>query len=301
MNKNLKKFAVLLLAAFMLAGLCGCGSKAAYDMSESEYYAKDYDYEEISGLSTSASDATYVFSNLQNKNLKMVYTAEARVQTEDFDETLTAIVSLVDEMGGYFESSQVYNGGYYYSSLRSGYYTIRIPSENYSGFINQLSASWHVVNLSQNAEDISESYADVEGHLETLRIKQSRLQELLKQASSMSDILTIESELSDVEYEINKYTGQLNKYDSLVGYSTINLDLDEVSQYSDSVSAESFFVRLGRAFTNGAKNFVSGLGNFALWFARNIIALVIIAAIVFVVCKFHLLKKIFRKKKKEEK
>ena len=44
----------------------------------------------------------------------------------------------------------------------------------------------------------------------------------------MEDIIALESALSETELQIEYLTGSLRRYDSLVGYSTVNLQLREV-------------------------------------------------------------------------
>ena len=94
---------------------------------------------------------------------------------------------------------------------------------------------------------------------------------------------------------LKMYGTDLNHYDSLIGYSTINLTLEEVSAYSDSAYKESFGARFTRAIKRGAVNFVEGVQDFIIWIGSNIIGLVILAVIIFVIWKFHIIRRIIRK------
>ena len=267
--------------------------------------ATDYDYavaeeKEMAYDSGMVDYSSQVSPIVLDKNVKLVYTAYMDLQTEDFDASLSEIQKLVAEKGGYFERSDLYNGSYYYQNdvMQSGNYTVRIPTEYYDWFLNALGGTCHVVNLSQNVENIGQQYYEVEGRLKTLRIKEDRLHELLEKAENISDIITIEGELSNTEWQIDNYSTDLNRYDSLVNYSTIHISLEEVKQYTDSnVEKESFGTKFVRSLKRGARNFVNSCENFAMWFGRNIITLVILAGIVFVICKFHLIRRIFRRRK----
>ena len=46
----------------------------------------------------------------------------------------------------------------------------------------------------------------------------------------MADIVELEKALADVTYQIEQLTGTLRQYDSLVNYSTVTVDLFEVSK-----------------------------------------------------------------------
>jgi len=233
---------------------------------------------------------------LANKNVKLIYTADISMQTTDYDETLNSLKTLVNQFEGYFEGSDVYNGGLYSAGGKSGYYTIRIPAERYASFINTMGDTAYVVSLQESVEDIGEQYYEVEGRINTLKIKEERLQALLKEAKDLSDIITLENELSDVEYQLEQYGTQLNHYDSLVGYSTVNVQLEEVSAYKDSpLQKEDFGTRFVRALKVGVSNTADNLIDFAIWIGYNLIEIIICAVVIFLIWKFHLIKRLIKK------
>jgi len=276
---------------------------------ESESYALE---------SASAGSADGGFSEqydgtVSNKeNLKLIYTASVSVETTDFEKTVEDIKAVVNKYEGYFESQQINNGGYYESSsYKSGYYTIRIPQEKYREFLDGIGNDYHVSYLNENIEDVGQAYYEVESHIKTLKIKEQRLQDLLKKATDLSDIIELESALSDNEYQLEMYQNELNNYDSLVNYSTIHLDITKVTQFSEGVTLEkNFFGRLWNSFKNGSINFLEGIGDFFVWLGYNIFTIILIFAILFLVIRVDIFGKIFGffkgafrkgKKKKEEK
>ena len=65
-----------------------------------------------------------------------------------------------------------------------------------------------------------------------LETEQQRLLELLETAESLDDILTIESRLTEVQYELDSKESQLRTYDNQIDYSTVYLDINEVVRYT---------------------------------------------------------------------
>ena len=59
---------------------------------------------------------------------------------------------------------------------------------------------------------IATQYLDIEARLDNLTAQRTRLQELQASADALSDLLQIESSLSDVQYQIESYQSQLNWY-----------------------------------------------------------------------------------------
>ena len=221
---------------------------------------------------------------------KVIRTAELTIQTTEFDQSVSALAALTEQVGGYYENASVDGGGYYdrYAN-RTASYVVRVPKENYNTFRNKMGEVGHLYRISEETDDVGEVYYDTEARLATLKTKQDRLLALLEKADLMEDIISLENALSDVQYEIELHSTTLRKYDSLIDYATFHIYLEEVVKISTEPTPEdSFLTKLGASFGRGAEGFVSGLGNLILWLARNIIGLVILAIVVVVVVKIVL-------------
>ena len=158
---------------------------------------------------------------------------------------------------------------------------MRVPAAQFESFCAQVGDLCHVTYTTSSAEDISETYYDTKARLETAQIKLDRLQELLKKADNMADIITIESAISETEYAIDALSGTLRSYDSLVDYATIYLNLEEVYRLSNTVDApKTFGEKMGNAFADGVKKAGELLESIAIWLAYNWLTLIIWAVIL---------------------
>jgi len=277
---------------------------ASYEYSYAKESADEGGYRNSSKSASGNTSSTLLQSSvtsLGKENLKLIYTANMTVQTTDYAQAESDIKTLVENMDGYFESVSFDNGSYYSNSTyKYGYYSIRIPSEKYTDFITAVGDSCHVVNLSQSVQDVGEQYYEIEGRLETLYTKQARLQELLKTAANLTDIIQLESELSDTEYQIDSYKGSLKHYDSLIGYSTINLSLEQVIRTESGIEEDtSFGARIKRSFERGMTNVANTFEDFVLWISYNIVGIAIAVIIVICVIKFRPVTKIWKKIRKK--
>ncbi len=222
----------------------------------------------------------------RSADVKLIYRADLYVETLDFDQAAAGLETLVSSMGGYFESSNLYQGGYYSSGIKSASYTIRVPSEQFEPFLSGMAGAENcrVVRQEKSAEDIGAVYYDTEARLKTLRIQQERLQDLLSQATTMTDIIDLENALANVEYEIEQYSSTLNRYDSLVGFATVTLSLEQVDRLSDApVEQEGLGSRMARGFRSAVEGFGDGMADLAVWFSYHFIGVLIFAVIVAVV------------------
>ena len=209
-------------------------------------------------------------------NTKMIYTADLELETQDFDAASAAITQITEELGGWFESRQMSQGGSRYL-----YCVIRVPVENFSALLDRAGAAAHLVSRSEETQDISEAYYDSEARLATQRTKLERLQVLLAQAATMEDIISLETALSETELEIERLTGTLRRYDSLVGYSTVTLRLGEVYRLSgDEEVPATFGQRLTAAFALGLRRGVAGFEDFVIGLARNWVSILVWLAVI---------------------
>ena len=212
------------------------------------------------------------------RDAKMIRTANLEMETTAFDEAVEGLGRLTKEMGGYYENSSLRTGG---SGYRWADYTVRVPAERFDEFLTRAGALCNLTWRSESAENVTEAYYDTAGRLKTQQIKLERLQELLSRAEAMEDIITIESAISETEYQIESLSGTLRHYDALVDYATVSVNLQEVYKLSDVEEApNSFGARMGSAFTAGWAAFAAGMENLAVGLAYIWMWLLALAVIV---------------------
>ena len=306
----MKKILSVFLCAVLIAMLlCGCGgssktesaphmdaakaggSSASYAVNGSVGWTMEEAAEAPMAMEPKAESQT---GSSLPANVKLIYRANIDMESTEFDKALDGLNELVERMGGYYENSELNN----YSTYRRGYYVVRLPAENFEAFLSAVGELCQVNNLSRSAEDISEYYYDTESRLATQQTKLARLQDLLRQAEDMEDIITLESAISETELVIEQLTGTLRKYDSLVGYSTVNISLSEVYKLTEVTEpAIGFGAKLGQAFRTGATGFVDGMQRFLLSVARGWIGWLIV--IILVVVAIIVVKKVRRRREEK--
>lgn len=321
MKKRLTCFGAVCLA--MMSVITGCGSSegkyydsmvandtaaavateqyadaGGYGVYESapEYYAEDAaEYEE----GVTAQSAELSEEAAQTSERKLIRTVDLYTETEQYDDLLAALEVQIASLGGYVEYRYQYNGNSYdtYSyARRSSTMTVRIPSDRLDEFITRVGETSNIVNKEERVEDVTLRYVDLESHRNALVTEQERLLELLEQAETVEDLITIESRLSQVRYELESMESQLRTLMNQVSYSTVYLSVQEVQRLSPTEEvtiwgrmrqglSDSFY-NLGMGFQNGFVGFVINLPYIVLW--------LIVIVILFFVCR--LLWRLFKKR-----
>lgn len=273
MNKQVSRLAAFVLAAALLTG-CGASgtaasSSAAQDMMSSESMA--------AGGAESALLPEDV-STAENAQ-KLIYNADLELETTGFDAAQDTLQAAVENTGAWLEYSEM--NGSSEDQDRRLYYTVRVPVDNYRTFLEQAGQSGSVLSLNESAQDVTASYIDVEARIDSLEAQRERLAELAAQAETTADLLEIESQLSDVQYELESYTRQLRALDGQIAYSTVNVTLREVATLTPT--GITFPERLGDAFSGGWSAFVTFLQGLILTLVYLWPLLLIAAAVVFAV------------------
>ena len=266
----MKRYLSLLLALALMASLLiGCSSRApeaynkgSYDMAvDSEAMwetmpAMDVPMESGKGESLSSNSSLEAPADTGRKLIKTVHlTAE----TETYDKLITAINGTISELGGYVEAREV-NG----SRRRSCYMTIRIPADRLDLFVSHVRENANVTSSTESAQDVTLQYVDTEAKVTALETEQARLLELLATAESLDDILAIESRLSDVTYELERYATYLRTLENQVTYATVNLQLWEVEVLTP-VEEPTVWDRITSGFSENLEGLGEDLTNIFVW------------------------------------
>lgn len=286
--KRMRLFSLLLALTLLTALLAGCGASSGSAANGSMAPAAAGEAEMAVAEDAGTGDYGFATQEAQSdggavtrpSDAKLIYTGNLSLECTDLNTAMAGLEELVNAHGGYLERQEVYHE----TNWQTADYTVRVPSEQYEAFLNSVT-DWEgckVTYQSTTVDDVGEIYADIENRLETLQIKLDRLQSLLAQAENMEDIITIESAISEVEYEIEDLSGQKNHYDSLIDYSTVYISLQQVNTFSEGVNP-TLGERLSRGFTRGLENFSQGCADLLVWMVSNLIGVLIFLAVVAVV------------------
>ena len=287
-----RRLQALVLSVLLLLSLAGCAAKSMDSMEmQSNGMAPDYGYrdeavmeaETMAPMLDSTTSAAKGETPAQTAR-KWIVTINLRAETEDLDALLESIHARIDELGGYVENSSVYNGSRYSGGYRyrNASMTVRVPAEKAEQFTDRVGEVSNVISNNKTMDDITLTYVAVESRMKALEVEQERLLELLAQAENMSDLLEIESRLTDVRYELERAASQMRVYDNQVDYATIYLDISEVVEFT-VVEEQTVWQRIGSGFMSSLKDVGNFFVEIFVFLLANLPVLVLVAAGVLVI------------------
>lgn len=316
MKKNVCLLFSGIIAASLVLGACGSSNKSdyasapaeaiadyGYDMGASSYASKEmkmaeeecYDgdvyetyNEEVSADANGFEEDTEAIAATANR--KLIKTVNLNVETREFDKLIETVNAKVASLGGYVENSNISGSSYKGSSSRDAYIVARIPSKSLDSFVTLIEDKSNVTNKSENAQDVTLEYSDVEARKTSLKIEQERLNALLEQADTLENIIELENRLTEVRYELESYESRLRTMDNQIDYSTVNLNVYEVVEYTPEPETElTFGQRFAREFKEGCSDAFEMIQDFlvgAASFLPRLLVLLVILGVIFLIVFF---------------
>lgn len=300
--------AAILTLAFLASSLTACGTIASRSEKNSERTASAgaYDedsaigYEEKAFLSDSAiqnfkempaaavpdseisgmSGDEAVSGGLQRQNgsdtdtktdtaRKLIRNVSLDVETNDYDHFIRTIQDQIVTLGGYVESSELYGSNDYEHNNRSANFIFRLPKPSVDDFLTFTEGNSNLLHKYETTQDITLQYADTEGRKKALQIEYDRLLELLSKADNIDVIITLESRLSELRYQLDSFESDLRRYDNQVDYSTITMNIQERRVLTPQKEA-GFWAKVASGLAENLNALMLSLIDFLIWFFSTV-------------------------------
>lgn len=250
MHKGFALAAVLVLAAAMLFG-CAAQKSAQYS-----YGGADYDSSapaENSGEISAGESGILggMGSGAASASQKLIYIGEMEIESEQFEADYAALKEQVSALGGYLAGETLSGTApvAYGDAGRYGQLVARIPTEHFQTFLDDADSRMNVVRRQVDVQDVTEYYYDNEARIELLETRYAKLEEHLRAAEKMEDIIALEQEMSEILSELDALKGTRRHLDHQVEYSTLTIEISEVVRSSGvATSKEGVGSRMGEAF-----------------------------------------------------
>lgn len=288
MPRGLLLTAVLVLTAAMLLG-CAAQKSAQYSYggdsgpsapAENAGDSAEMSSQEIAGIAGmgAASDSQ-----------KLIYIGEMEIESEQFEADYAALKEQVSAMGGYLAGETLSGTApvAYGDAGRYGELVARIPTEHFQAFLDDADGRMDIVRRHVDVQDITEYYYDNETRITLLETRYAKLEEHLRSAERMEDIIALEKEMSEILSELDELKGMRRHLDHQVAYSTLTIEIREVVRSSGvATSKEGVGSRMGEAFNGTLRAIGVFFENAAVFLvgASPLLLMLAVIAVIVLVC-----------------
>jgi hypothetical protein len=186
------------------------------------------------------SDAGAAESPIKIAPSHIIRTATLTVRVKDVPKALDEARTAVETVGGFVGSESTTRDGKDRERTRV---VLRVPSEKYKQVLDELEGTGKLIERKTKAEDVSDQVVDVESRIKTQRASVARIRELMDRAGKLSDVVTLEGELSSRQADLESLLAQQKTLKDRTSLATITLSLSETAvKKADKADDEPGFV-----------------------------------------------------------
>ncbi len=282
-RKNMKKTLKFLTALTLAFGLAACGGSKDSAMGAAPAEAYETAYYEVNGVAEESyydADTEYKASDSEQEagitGEKLVYSGSLSIETLVYEDTVKAVRERIRTYQGIIENENEWdnNSQWYYTtesySKRHLSLTVRIPTEHFDEFLNDMEGAGKVTNRSSSVQNITKQYNDNSVEIAALEKQEARLLEMMDEAQTIDEMIAVETRLSEVQVRLNQKKSWQNSMDTDVMYSTVNLSVSEVREYTPAETGMQI-----SNFSGRIREALNWSGTFFVWLAQSIVLIVI--------------------------
>jgi len=194
----------------------------------------------------------------------IIRTADMTIVVPDTEAALARIAQMAESGGGWVVSSNVYQSS---ETSKTGYITIRVPSEGFQSVIDAISGlATEVTSLNTSGQDVTEEYVDLTSQLANLQATADRVRGFLDETRTVEEALAVNQELSRLEGEIELTKGRMQYLSESSSFSsiTVNVTPDELAQPIKVAGWQPTGV--AKQAVEALVSALQALANVAIWF-----------------------------------
>ena len=222
---------------------------------------------------TDTREYAYVQTNGPTGSTPMIVrTAALSVTVQEFGKARNRLDEILVRHQGYLGDLEVSTPNNQARVLKG---TLRIPTGQMDGALTEIKSLGHVEDESQNGEEVTAQYVDLQARLANARHTEQRLTEVLQQRTGkLSDVLTVETEIARVRGEIEAMEAERKSLATQVAFATLNLTLTEDYKPKLQTVPPSTFRKFRDSAVEGYQTMAAGLiglVNAALYYGPSLL------------------------------
>ena len=152
---------------------------------------------------------------------KIIFIASLSIEVEEVEAAVDRARAVAESLGGFVEHLSSSGG----SETPRADLTIRVPQTGFSDALEHIESLGEVQFRNLGSEDVTEQFIDLGARLKSSMAEEKSLLALLERSNSVTEILTVERELTRVRADIERAQGRLNFLERRVDLATINVSL----------------------------------------------------------------------------
>lgn len=172
----------------------------------------------------------------------VVRTARLTVRVKDVPSALDDTRTTVENAGGYVGDETTSRDD---ENHERSHLVLRVPQEEYADVLEELSGSGKLIERKVTADDVTDQVVDVKSRVASQKASVERVRELMDKATELSDIVSLEGQLSTRQAELESLKARQASLEDSTALATITLVLSETEVKKEKNDETGFTDALG--------------------------------------------------------
>ncbi|MEV5765077.1 DUF4349 domain-containing protein [Micromonospora sp. NPDC052213] len=151
----------------------------------------------------------------------IIYTGTMRVQVDDVDAASRSAIATVTAVGGFVGGDQRRSA----DADATAQLELRVPAAKFHEVVDELAKLGRQQRREIHTEDVTEQVVDLDARITTQRARVESARRLLARATTITDLVSLENELSRREADLASLEAKKKRLADLTSLSTITVSL----------------------------------------------------------------------------
>lgn len=161
-------------------------------------------------------------TNITAENRQIIQTGNIMLETKNVEDVFNKTKNIVTQSNGFVSDSSFQS---YYEQEQQAFLTARVPSSQLEKVMDSIAKEGYVLEKNITSQDVTLSMVDLEAQIEAKQTSVNRMKALLEESGKLSDLITIERELSMRQAELDSLTAQRQTLANQVQMSTLQVNI----------------------------------------------------------------------------
>lgn len=249
------------------------------------------------------SSSVQIDSTVPQAQRLVIKNADMTLVVPDPSRSMDEIAQMAEAMGGFVVMANLFqNRSESGVEIPQASITIRVPAELFDDALSTIRSQSDrlPINENINSQDVTREYTDLQSRLRNLEATEAQLVEIMDEARSTEDVLSVYNELVRIREQIEVIKGQIQYYEQSAALSSISVELlaNEAVQPLTIGSWQPGGV--AKVAIQTLINTLKFLANAAIWILLYVLPVLLVVAIMFVL-PIYLVWRVWRRRRNRRK
>ncbi len=164
----------------------------------------------------------------QSAKVETTGSVDLAIGSGSLNQVVGKLTQLTTGDGGFVAKSQLQLGSTASGTESYGSLVLQVPQASFSSLLSGTETVGKVTSVSSTSTDVTGQYVDLQARISALDASRQQYLTIMSEATSIGDILSVQSQLDVIQSQTEQLQGQLNLLDSQTTYATLSVSLSQL-------------------------------------------------------------------------